>query len=155
MKPYRPQKLFTIEEANATLPLVQAITRDLVSLSQDVIERRARLASLNSTLGNKDGEDPYSDEVSQIETDLEADTQRLREYVEELRQIGVEPKSGPDGLIDFPCEMDGRIVYLCWQLGESEVRHWHELDAGYAGRQPFEVVGISGLDGGMDGEDVV
>ncbi len=146
MKPYRPQKLFTIEEANATLPLVQAITRDLVSLSQDVVERRARLASLNSTLGDKDAEDPYSAEVAQIEADLESDTRRLREFVEELRQIGVEPKSGPEGLIDFPAEMDGRIVYLCWQLGESEVRHWHELDAGYDGRRPLQVVGISGAD---------
>jgi hypothetical protein len=155
MKPYRPQKLFTIEEANATLPLVQVITRDLVALSQDVIERHARLASLNSTLGEKEGDDPYSAEVALVEAELEADTQRLREYVEELREIGVEPKSGPEGLVDFPAEMDGRIVYLCWQLGESEVRHWHELDSGYAGRQPLEVVGISGPEEGLGDTDTV
>jgi hypothetical protein len=41
------------------------------------------------------------------------------------------------GLVDFPGEMDGRSVYLCWRLGESAVEYWHELEAGYAGRQPL------------------
>ena len=59
---------------------------------------------------------------------------RLQEFVDELRDLGVEPKNGPDGLIDFPSMMDGRLVYLCWKLGEPEVQHWHELDAGFAGR---------------------
>ena len=48
---------------------------------------------------------------------------------------GIELKDYFTGLIDFPCRMDGREVYLCWRLGEPEVGHWHELDAGFAGRQ--------------------
>jgi hypothetical protein len=77
----------------------------------------------------------YSEELAQIEEELEKDGQQLHVYVEELRDLGVEPKNGPEGLIDFPSQMDGRIVYLCWKLGESEVLHWHELDAGFRGRQ--------------------
>ena len=49
--------------------------------------------------------------------------------------LGVEPKGAVDGLVDFPSMMDGRIVFLCWKLGEAEVTHWHELDAGFSGRQ--------------------
>ena len=60
----------------------------------------------------------------------------LQEFVNELRQLGVEPK-GPGGLVDFPAELDGRQVYLCWKLGESEVLHWHEIDAGFEDRQPL------------------
>ena len=61
---------------------------------------------------------------------------RLREYVEELRALGVEPKSGTEGLVDFPALLNGRKVYLCWKLGESRVLFWHDLEAGYVGRQP-------------------
>jgi hypothetical protein len=49
--------------------------------------------------------------------------------------LGVEPKSGPEGLIDFPSLVDDRLVYLCWKLGEPEVLYWHELEAGFRGRQ--------------------
>lgn len=131
---YRPRKLFTVEQANATLPLVRAIVEDLARLSKDVVERRERLAFLT---GGRNGRsaDMYGAEVEEIESELESDTQQLYDFVEELRQLGVEPKNGPEGLVDFPSLMDGRVVYLCWRLGESEVQFWHELDAGFAGRQ--------------------
>ena len=131
---YNPEKLFTVEQANAALPLVRAIVKDLAELSRDVVERQQRLSHL---MGGRDpdSDDPYSSELAQIEQDLEKDAERLQEYVEELRQLGVEPKNGPEGLVDFPSLMDGRIVYLCWKLGEPEVLHWHELDAGFLGRQ--------------------
>jgi hypothetical protein len=57
--------------------------------------------------------------------------------VGELRELGVEMKGMDIGLVDFPGEIDGRPVCLCWRLGEPAVAHWHELDAGYAGRQPL------------------
>lgn len=131
---YQPRKLFTVESANAVLPLVKAITSDLVQLSREVIERRERLALLAAGRSGK-GKDLYSEELAQIDEELEKDTERLYGYVEELRELGVEPKNGPDGLVDFPSMMDGRVVFLCWKLGEPEVLHWHELDAGFRGRQ--------------------
>ena len=59
----------------------------------------------------------------------------MHEYEQELKNLGIELKDYYTGLIDFPCWMDGREVYLCWRLGEPEVAYWHELEAGFAGRQ--------------------
>jgi hypothetical protein len=133
---YQPAKLFTIRQANSTLPLVRAITNDIVALSREIVERRERLNHL-STRRQNESRDLYSEELSQIEEELQKDTRRLREYAEELRQLGVELKSAPDGLVDFPSMIEGRIAYLCWKHGEPEVLFWHELDAGFAGRQPL------------------
>ena len=138
------KKLFTVDEANATLPLVRAIATDLATLSREVIDRRERLATLHSSRLPSKTRDAYSEELAQIEDELNKDSERLHEYVEELRALGVEPKNGPEGLIDFPCEMDGHVVYLCWKLGESEVLHWHEIDAGFRGRQPLYAESVSG-----------
>lgn len=137
------RKLFTIEQANATLPLVRAITEDLQRLSLDVSERRERLSHLQSGR-DSESQDPYSEELAEIEAELEQDTARLTDYVDELEQLGVEPKNGSLGLIDFPAEIDGRQVYLCWKLGESELLCWHELDAGFAGRQPLTAGSFAG-----------
>jgi hypothetical protein len=129
-----PRRYFTVEQANAMLPLVRAIVKDLSELSRDVIERRERLALL---LAGRNGQqsDVYSEELAQVEEELEKDGRRLRDYVEELLKLGVEPKNGPEGLVDFPALMDSREVYLCWKYGEPEIMFWHDLDAGFAGRQ--------------------
>ncbi|MBM4000080.1 MAG: DUF2203 family protein [Planctomycetes bacterium] len=131
----RTAKLFTIEQANAMLPLVRAIVADIVELSRDMLERRTRIAALRrGTAGDRD---LYLDELSQSEIDLKKDTCRLREYSDELRRLGVELKSGPEGLVDFPSRLDGRVVYLCWKYDEPELRYWHDLNAGFAGRRPL------------------
>src|SRR4051812_14526810 len=140
---YKPERLFTIDQANATLPLVRAITGDLATLAKDVVERRHRLALLTSGRDLKLG-DPYSDELAQMETDLERDATRLQEYVDELRDLGVEPKGAVEGLVDFPCLLDGKLVLLCWKLGEPEVLYWHDLDSGFSGRQPLTAGSVSG-----------
>lgn len=134
--PFAGRRLFTPEQANAALPLVRAIVKDLAELSREVIERRQRLAMLQGGRESARG-DLYSEELAQIAQELDKDTERLQEYVDELRQLGVEPKNGPEGLVDFPAMMDGRPVYLCWKLGEPEVLHWHDIDAGFPGRQPL------------------
>jgi len=135
---YHPTKLFTPDEANSMLPLVRAITDDVVRLARDMVDRRQRLDYLKSGRDISEG-DPYGDELTQMEEQQEKDTTKLQEYVDELRQLGVEPKTLTEGLIDFPSMMDGRVVFLCWKHGEPEVQHWHELDAGFDGRQPLVV----------------
>lgn len=132
-QPRQYRKHFSLEEANAMLPLVRAIAQDLSRLSRDVIERRERLSQLKTKRSRTT--DVFSEELVHIEEELEKDGLQLQEYVNELRDLGVEPKNGLEGLIDFPCLMDGREVYLCWRLGEPEVLFWHDLDSGFAGRQ--------------------
>lgn len=144
---HEPIKLFTVEEANAMLPLVRAIAGDMVALARDVVERRERLNRINDH--RESGlNDPYADEVVQIEQELEKDIERLNEYGRELLQLGVEPKGATEGLVDFPSRIDGRIVYLCWRYDEPEVLFWHEIDGGFAGRQPLTAGSVPGGSGG-------
>lgn len=143
-------RLFTVEEANATLPLVRAICSDLSKLSREVVERRERLSFLLAGR-DVDREDIYREELKQIEEELESDNQRLEEYVQELKDLGVEPKNGVDGLVDFPSLMDGRVVYLCWKLDEPELLFWHEIEAGFRGRQPL-TADSGAMGSGLDGE---
>lgn len=142
------KRYFTPEEANQALPLVRAIVGDIVRQFHDVRERKERLEQIRELRGAKarDANDVYSEEVSQMEDDLEKDASVLQGYVEELDKIGVQLKDVSRGLVDFPSLMDGREVYLCWLLGEEEVTHWHELDAGFQGRQSLLADSMTGGD---------
>jgi hypothetical protein len=143
------RKFFTVEQANRALPLVRAIVSDLAPLWQDVLQRQQRLAHLLADRQLEMG-DPYGDELADMQQALELDAERVRSYIEELHEIGVEAK-GPEGLVDFPARLDDRPVCLCWKLGESEVLFWHEVDAGFAGRQPLTAAAAP-EDGASGGE---
>ena len=79
--------------------------------------------------------DAHQEELQHALADYERDQERLNEYERELRRLGVELKDYFAGLVDFPSMMDEREVYLCWRYGEEEVAYWHELNAGFTGRQ--------------------
>jgi hypothetical protein len=146
MAPSKPaetnRRYFTVEEANKTLPLVKAIVTDIVRQFRIVNDLRQRLAAVQSDR-RRPATDPYSEEMAQSQAELEAEEEKLATYIDELTKLGVELK-GPDGLCDFYSIMDGREVYLCWRLGEPEVLHWHELNAGVAGRKPLPLATHAG-----------
>lgn len=131
------RKLFTVEDANRTLPLVRVIVDDIVRQFEIVRELSQRLEVLARSQRRRRADDPYSEELAHSEAELEAQQAKLRDFIDELEKLGVELK-GPDGLCDFPSLRDGREVYLCWRLGEPEVLFWHELSDGFAGRQPLK-----------------
>jgi hypothetical protein len=130
-----PRQLFTVEEASQRLPLVRSIVRDIVELHEEVADRRERLNRLKEGRLRDDATSPYSEELKQSEEALEKDLLQLEEYRRELEDIGAELKDAGEGLVDFRSQIDGREVYLCWKLGEPEIAFWHELDAGFQGRQ--------------------
>ncbi len=132
------KKYFTVSEANRILPLIRAIVRDIVELARDLRERHERLTRIEPSVRDSPG-DAYQEEVQQMQEEFERDQERMRGYEEELRNLGVELKDYDSGLIDFPCWKDNHEVYLCWRHGEAEVAHWHELDAGFSGRQKLTV----------------
>lgn len=135
------KRYFTVDEANHTLPLVRSIVTDIVTFYADLNDRHQRLQSVKrrsqSSRGNLSKSMPteYNEELAQMESDLDRDGEKLQGYVSELEDLGVELKDLSIGLIDFPGLIEGREVCLCWKLGEPEVAFWHEVDAGFSGRQ--------------------
>ena len=124
-------KLFTIEEANALLPTVRGVVAKIKRAYARVsgAQEQARLAAAGAAQGGG-GMAGGSDYVQALAA--------LAEASGELEGLGVQLKDYERGLIDFPAMRDGRVVLLCWQLGEGdELEWWHDLEAGFAGRQPL------------------
>ena len=123
-------KLFTVDEANAALPV---ITPKLVQIRNfyerlDVMRDDARAAAAASQFGG--GMMGGSGYVNLL--------YNVGKLTTELSQTGVELKDYRRGLIDFPSRRNGRVVLLCWLIGDGEeIGWWHEMDAGFAGRQPL------------------
>lgn len=127
---------WTPERANRALPLVRRIVADLVARYADW-QQRVELFELAASRSTADHEDP---EAARLEREAQAIAVEIQGFVRELEQIGVQCKSLETGLVDFPGEMDGRPVLYCWRHGEPTVAHWHDLEAGFAGRQPIPEV---------------
>ena len=142
-------RLFTLAEANATLPLVRAITKDIIELSTQIIRTKQRLESVtfgsfgekeSTTIkcGNQVRREFYKEEIEDIQYSLEADGQRLNCFVDELMALGVVPKGLMDGLVDFPAIHNDEVIYLCWKYDEPEITHWHKTEDGFAGRKRID-----------------
>lgn len=126
----RPGKrFFTLDEANRSLPYVRRIVQDLTACYTHVLEVRHDIEH------PQDGQTP-----EHLETQYEQAMERLGLFVDELNMVGVELKDFEKGLLDFPSMLEEREILLCWQLGEDKICAWHEVDAGYKGRQGVELL---------------
>jgi hypothetical protein len=137
-QPSSSRKLFTVQEANSTLPLVRAIVRDITTLALDLRDRYERLQRYRASGQESSLSLAHQEEMEQAEDEFERLGDQLQEYEDELTRLGVQLKDHFLGLVDFPCWMDDRVVYLCWRLDEPAVSWWHEIDAGFAGRQKLK-----------------
>lgn len=115
-------KLFSVEQANQTLPLVKLIVRDIAALHSDLHSRRERLNDLTARrkprLVRAD-DDPYADELRQMEVEFADDERRLAELIDELHQLGVQIDDAAAGSVVFPGRHGATLV---WQLGAPNVR---------------------------------
>lgn len=124
---YKPKKLFTLEEANKTLPLVSRIIGDIVRVSSEMQVLHAEAERLA-----EEGRSVRAEEVRGRFEDL---ADQVTELAEELNAIGCVCKDPRVGLVDYPALMHDRVVFLCWKRGETEIEFWHELQGGFAGRK--------------------
>ena|ERR1044071_4022638 len=125
--------LFTVEQANRTLPLVRRIVADIVDQHR---RWRDTIVALDLLASTQRADEPH-DRAEQLERDAQALAREIDACKRELEALGILLKDHRQGLVDFPSMMGGRRVLLCWQLGEPEVQFWHEEDAGFPGRQPL------------------
>jgi hypothetical protein len=133
------EKIFTVEEANRTLPLVSRIVEDLV-LAHRMWEDKVREFELATVGARPERPDAIAEllqqEAQRLATDIEG-------YIAELNDLGVVCKGMDTGLVDFRGQIDGRDVFYCWKLGEPSIQFWHEVDAGFAGRQRLHPLALT------------
>lgn len=130
----KPQRIFTLDQANATLPLVRRITDDLVSLHP-----RWRDAVTAYELAQDRAEaSAESDEARDARIIAGRLAGEIESCLDELGQIGCIFKGFETGLVDFAANYEGRVVHLCWRRGEDVISHWHEVVDGFDGRQPLD-----------------
>jgi hypothetical protein len=123
------ERHFTVEEANALLPRVEPLLRSLREARDRLTDAEAHEALAGAAPGNGGGTQGRNVGEAFLE---------VRRGLAELEKLGVVIKDLDRGLIDFPAIRDGREVYLCWQLDEDEIGFWHDIDAGFGGREPLE-----------------
>jgi hypothetical protein len=137
-----PERLYTVDAANATLPYVRRVAEDLV---RDYARWRARVKAIEVA-----GRGPSSTLPAPTGRRLQRETQELAADIQaslgELALLGVQCKSLEDGLIDFPAVVDGAPAFLCWRPGEARVTWWHRRDEGFGGRQPLAGALVSTAD---------
>ena len=131
-----PHNYFTLAEANRTLPLVKRIVADLVSLHPQWRELVARYEVVAAEARPDWGE---STEQLALRSRIADLARQIDGFLRELQQIGCLFKGFDEGLVDFYGKLDDRDIFWCWKQGEDRIEHWHELEAGYAGRQPIPV----------------
>ena len=123
------RKLFTVEEANALLPKLQDLLDDLVSHRDALREKAPHLEPILRAAGANGG--------GRVGSEYGVEAYRLYLAIERIQELGVLLKDLDMGLLDFPHEREGRVVFLCWHPPEEHIEYWHELEAGYTGRQPL------------------
>lgn len=136
-------RLFTVDEANALLPVLRP-------LIDRILENIRRLKSKSETVIRQERLDPEAPNLMdrlQNDGEIARLIGQVKGWVEEIHSHGCICKGVEQGLVDFPCLLGPEVVFLCWQIGEPTVAHWHRIEEGFAGRRPLLDMDETGPDG--------
>ncbi len=131
-------KTFTLDEAQLLLPTIEALLKQAMEAKAAAESVEEELQGVARRIFLAGGSMVNVAEVQRRKSALTGLVQRAKDAVEEIDAIGVQVKDLNVGLLDFPAYLDGEIVLLCWKLGEAKIGYWHEMEAGFRGRQPVD-----------------
>jgi hypothetical protein len=131
---------FTPEEANAALAEVRPLIERMVAHRRAHVAALVRQEELEGRIRGNGGGIPPA-ELADTAAEVDREARSLARAVDEVTELGVEVKDIDEGLVDFPALQNGETVLLCWKLGEDEIRYWHTLEGGFAGRRPLPLDG--------------
>jgi hypothetical protein len=120
---------FTLQQANEALKTIRPLMDEVMLIRERILANQPEIwSAVEKSVGN--GGNPV---LSKMVLEFE----KFDALIHKIQDMGAQIKDINIGLLDFSAQRGGREVYLCWQHGEGDIAYWHEVDAGYAGRQPI------------------
>jgi hypothetical protein len=132
------ERSFTLEEAQTLLPVLESLLRTAIMGKKLIEEVEAEQQALSHRIFLNGGTFVDVVPVARRKAERMKAEQRAKDAIAEIDSIGVQVKDIEIGLLDFPCEVEGQIVLLCWKLGEKSITHWHGTNEGFAARKPID-----------------
>jgi hypothetical protein len=131
-------RTFTLDEALTLLPVLESLLRAAIGGKKVMEEVEAEMQALSHRIFLNGGTHVDVVAVARRKAERAKAEQSAKDAIAEIDSIGVQVKDLDIGLLDFPCDVEGRIVLLCWKMGEQSITHWHGTDEGFAGRKPID-----------------
>ena len=133
-----PDRTFTLEEAQSLLPVLESLLRTAIASKKLMEEVEAEQQALSHRIFLNGGTFVDVVPVARRKAQRIKAEQRAKDALAEIDSIGVQVKDFDIGLLDFPCDVEGQVILLCWKLGEKSITHWHGTDEGFSGRKPVD-----------------
>ena len=130
-------RTFTLNEALDLLPILETLLRGAAESKKRVSEIDAQFQQVNQRVMMHGGVSLDIVPLARLRAERDKLSQGITDALSEITAMGVQVKDLDIGLLDFPCVVEGKIVLLCWKLGEETIAHWHEVDEGFVGRKPI------------------
>ena len=128
-------RTFTLDEAQSLLPVLESLLRTAIGGKKIMEEVEAEMQALHHRIFLNGGTHVDVVPIARRKAERAKAEQRAKDALAEIDSIGVQVKDIDIGLLDFPCEVEGRVVLLCWKMGEQSITHWHSPEEGFAGRK--------------------
>jgi len=129
---------FTLDEAQSLLPVLESLLRTAMKAKETIDETEAEQQALQHRVFLNGGMFLDIVPLARRKAERAKAEQRAKDALAEIDSIGVQVKDLGIGLLDFPCEVEGQTILLCWKLGEKSITHWHGTQEGFAGRKPID-----------------
>src|SRR6266550_3144927 len=136
--PLMADRTFTLQEAQNLLPVLESLLRTAMDGKKLIEAVDNELQELAHRVLMSGGLLVNVVQMARRKAEREKAIRRVKDTLAEINAIGVQVKDIEIGLLDFPCKVEGRIVLLCWKLGEQSITHWHTSSEGFAGRKPVD-----------------
>ena len=131
-------RTFTLDEAQDLLPVLESLLRSSIEGKRMIESVEAEFQAVMHQVFLRGGMSLNVVHLASRKAQRDKALQRVKDAMAEIDAIGVQVKDLDIGLLDFPCEVDGQVILLCWKLGEKAITHWHGVSEGFAGRKPVD-----------------
>jgi hypothetical protein len=131
-------RTFTLDEAQSLLPVLESLLRAAIGGKKIMEDFEGEMQALSHRIFLNGGTHVDVVAVARHKAERTKAEQRAKDALAEIDSIGVQVKDIDIGLLDFPCEVEGSVVLLCWRMGETSITHWHSTEEGFAGRKPID-----------------